>query len=73
MQCTGVLLQNDITLDNNIMNIITSMLFIDVYLDSVISAWNILPLVTVISTLSNRMFVKLEHSIITSIRLLEFV
>ena len=68
-----MLLQNDITLDNNIMNIITSMLFIDVYLDSVISAWNILPLVTVISTLSNRMFVKLEHSIITSIRLLEFV
>ena len=73
MQCTGVLLQNDITLDNNIMNIITSMLFIDVYLDSVISAWNILPLVTVISTLSNRMFVKLEHSIITRIRLLESV
>lgn len=68
-----MLLQNDITLDNNIMNIITSMLFIDVYLDSVISAWNILPLVTVISTLSNRMFVKLEHSIITRIRLLESV
>ena len=68
-----MLLQNDIILDNNIMNIITSMLFIDVYLDSVISAWNILPLVTVISTLSNRMFVKLEHSIITRIRLLESV